>query len=158
MNWRWLGKCISTLKGNSISSIHSFPFLVSNYGIMGCWFFKQGYKLERFLPKNQHTQRKLWNYENWCSVELSKIGQLWHFLTPPHSPHYTNSQNSIVFFGYVESYAEIFLICTPCLKTRQPVLPYFTFIIHNCSRLKTRLLLIWLNSHQPRTRGHVEHH
>ena len=83
--------------------------------------------------------------------------KLWHFLTPPHSPHYTNSQNSIVFFGYVESYAEIFLICTPCLKTRQPVLPYFTFIIHNCSRLKTRLLLIWLNSHQPRTRGHVEH-
>ena len=31
-------------------------------------------KLEWFLPKNQHTQRKLLNLENWCSGELSKIG------------------------------------------------------------------------------------
>ena len=23
-------------------------------------------KLKRFLPKNQHTQRKLLNFENWC--------------------------------------------------------------------------------------------
>ena len=31
-------------------------------------------KLERFLPKNQHTQRKLLNFENWRNGELSKIG------------------------------------------------------------------------------------
>ena len=36
-----------------------------------------GTKLERFLPKNQHRQRKLLNFENWCNVELSKIGH--HF-------------------------------------------------------------------------------
>ena len=37
----------------------------------GCRVFKWGYtKLERFLAKNQHTQRKLLN---WCSGELSKI-------------------------------------------------------------------------------------
>ena len=36
-----------------------------------------GTKLDRFLPKNQHTQRKLLNFENWCSGELSKIGH--HF-------------------------------------------------------------------------------
>ena len=30
-------------------------------------------KLVRFLPKNQHTQRKLLNFENLCSGELSKI-------------------------------------------------------------------------------------
>ena len=30
--------------------------------------------LERFLPKNQHTQRKLINFENWCNGELSKFG------------------------------------------------------------------------------------
>ena len=24
-------------------------------------------KLERFLPKNQHTQRKLLNFENWVN-------------------------------------------------------------------------------------------
>ena len=40
-------------------------------------FSSGGTKLERFLPKNQHTQRKLLNFENWCSGELSKIGH--HF-------------------------------------------------------------------------------
>ena len=34
-------------------------------------------KLERFLPKNQLTQRKLLNFENWCNGEGSKIGH--HF-------------------------------------------------------------------------------
>ena len=29
-------------------------------------------ELERFLPKNQHTQRKLLNFENWCNGEVSK--------------------------------------------------------------------------------------
>ena len=29
-------------------------------------------KLERFLPKNQHTQTKLLNFENWSSGEVSK--------------------------------------------------------------------------------------
>ena len=36
-----------------------------------------GTKLEIFLPKNQHTQRKLLNFENWISGEVSKIGH--HF-------------------------------------------------------------------------------
>ena len=33
-----------------------------------------GTKLERFLPKNQHTQRKLLNFENWINgaSEVSK--------------------------------------------------------------------------------------
>ena len=33
-----------------------------------------GTKLERFLPKNQHTQRKLLNFENWVIGEMSKRG------------------------------------------------------------------------------------
>ena len=32
-----------------------------------------GTKLERFLPKNQHTQRKLLNFENWVNGEVSEI-------------------------------------------------------------------------------------
>ena len=40
--------------------------------------FSKGYtKLERFLHKNQYTQRKLLNFENWTNEEpqqLSKIG------------------------------------------------------------------------------------
>ena len=35
------------------------------------------------------------------------------FLTPPHD---TNSQNSIISFGYVDSYATIFLILYPLLE------------------------------------------
>ena len=44
----------------------------------GLWSFQTGgTKLERFLPKNQHTERKLLNFENWVSGEVSKIGR--HF-------------------------------------------------------------------------------
>ena len=40
----------------------------------GFWSFQAGCtKLERFLPKNQHTQRKLLNFENWVNGEVSKI-------------------------------------------------------------------------------------
>ena len=36
----------------------------------GLWSFQTGYtKLERFLHKNQHTQRKLLNSENWTNGE-----------------------------------------------------------------------------------------
>ena len=38
------------------------------------WSFQTGgTKLERFLPKNQHTQRKLLNFENWVNGVVSKI-------------------------------------------------------------------------------------
>ena len=40
-------------------------------------FSNEGTKLERFLPKNQHTQRKLLSFENWVSGEGTKIGH--HF-------------------------------------------------------------------------------
>mgnify|MGYP006888599605 CR=1 FL=1 len=40
-------------------------------------FSKGDTKLERFLLNNQHTQRKLLNFENWVSGEVSKIGH--HF-------------------------------------------------------------------------------
>ena len=44
----------------------------------GLWNFQAGgTKLEIFLPKNQHTQRKLLNFENWVNGEVSKIGH--HF-------------------------------------------------------------------------------
>ena len=35
-------------------------------------FSNGGAELERFLPKNQHTQMKLLNFENWCNGEVSK--------------------------------------------------------------------------------------
>jgi hypothetical protein len=47
-------------------------FFVLVYGLWqyGLWSFKTGYtKLERFLHKNQHAQRKLLNFENWTNGE-----------------------------------------------------------------------------------------
>ena len=39
----------------------------------GLWSFQTGgTKLERFLPKNQHTQRKLLNFENWINGKVSQ--------------------------------------------------------------------------------------
>ena len=35
-------------------------------------FSNGGTKLERFLPKDQHTQRKLLKFKNWVNGELSK--------------------------------------------------------------------------------------
>ena len=32
-----------------------------------------GTKLERFLPKNQHTQRKWLNFGNWVNGKVPKI-------------------------------------------------------------------------------------
>ena len=41
------------------------------------WRFETGdTKLERFLLKNQHTQRKLLNFEFWINGELSKSAKI----------------------------------------------------------------------------------
>ena len=43
----------------------------------GLWSFQTGStKLERFLPKNQHTQRKLVNFENRVNGEVSKSAKI----------------------------------------------------------------------------------
>ena len=43
----------------------------------GLWsFLVGGIKLERFLPKNQRTQRKLMNFENWVNGEMSNSAKI----------------------------------------------------------------------------------
>ena len=44
------------------------------YGL--CSFQVGGTKLERFLPKNQHTQRKLLNFQFWINSKLSKSAKI----------------------------------------------------------------------------------
>ena len=40
----------------------------------GLWSSQAGgAQLERFLSNNQHTQRKLLNFENWVNREVSKV-------------------------------------------------------------------------------------
>ena len=44
---------------------------------MGCGVFKQGYiKLKRFLHKNQRTQRKFLNFENWTNGEPQLLAKI----------------------------------------------------------------------------------
>ena len=58
--------------------ISGILFLWSILWQYGVWSFQTGdAKLERFLHKNQHTKRKLLNFEFWINGELSKIGH--HF-------------------------------------------------------------------------------
>jgi hypothetical protein len=81
-------------------------------------FQVKGYKIRKM---NQHTHSKLLIFENWCSGEVSKSAKFdfqCQFSTSKSSesvsiffiedaqfltaPHYTNSQNSIISFGYVD--------------------------------------------------------
>ena len=59
--------------------VHSFDgfHVMANMAILVVEFSRGGTKVERFLHKNQHTQRKLLNFEFWVNVELSKTGH--HF-------------------------------------------------------------------------------
>ena len=51
-----------------------------------------GTKLKRFLPKNQHTQRKLLNFGNWVNGEVSKIRH-----------HFRNKSRSILMLSKNEN-------------------------------------------------------
>ena len=54
----------------------------AKYGTYWLWSFQTGgTKLERFLPQNQHTQRKLLNFQNWVSGEVSKSAKSPNLLT-----------------------------------------------------------------------------
>ena len=47
------------------------------------WSFQTGgTKLERFLPKNQHTQRKFLNFENWPQLLAKTVFKIDYFILP----------------------------------------------------------------------------
>ena len=41
-------------------------------------FSMKGYTIRK-MPKNQRTQRKSLNFENWCGGEVSKVQNIWVF-------------------------------------------------------------------------------
>ena len=57
-----------------------------------------GTKLEIFLPKNQHTQRKLLNFENWVNGEVSKSAKI------GLSKSIFNVKNYLSQFFFIEEY------------------------------------------------------
>ena len=58
--------------------MHTVWSVVWQYGLWS--FHTGGTKLERFFPKNQHTQRKILNFENWVDGEVSKMPKFDHSL------------------------------------------------------------------------------
>ena len=77
--------------------------------------FFRGKELMRKIQRISHIVNWLWK---------SNLDTFWHLPTK-----YTSSQNSIISFGYVDSYAKIFLIFYPLLEnlittTNQNVSPH----------------------------------
>ena len=57
-------------------------------------------KLERCLPKNQHTQRKSSNFEFWINGELSKSAKIWLL----KSILYVNNHPNLSHFIFIKEY------------------------------------------------------
>ena len=78
-----LREIVNTYKQVQFSVSSRFEFKVAQSKLncklrqYGLWSFQTGgTKLEIFLPKNQHTQRKLVNFEFWINGELSKSDKI----------------------------------------------------------------------------------
>ena len=56
---------------------HQGGFLFTDgYGNTGCGVFKGEAQNQKIFHKNQHTQRKLLNSENWVNGEVSKRAKI----------------------------------------------------------------------------------
>ena len=74
----WLGRvslfCASPLLKGKMKFHTSLVLLYAlGYGNTECGVQTEGSKLERFLPKNQHTQRNVLNFENWTNPPVWKL-------------------------------------------------------------------------------------
>ena len=75
-------------------------------------FSNGGTKLERFLPKNQHTQRKLLNFENWVNGEVSKVPKFDQNLTFKVNFLCQKLSESFSIFFFIEEYQFSYLLLT----------------------------------------------
>ena len=61
----------------SISLIRKSSYCSQSIQQYGLWSFQTGgTKLERFLPKNQHSQRKFLDFENWTNGEPQQLAKI----------------------------------------------------------------------------------
>ena len=91
----------------------------------GLWRFQRGgTKLERFLPKNQHTQGKLLDFENWVNETRSKRAKIWL----SKSVFYLKNHSNLSKFFVIEdchNEGEIWCLCTPLTKRVQNCRPVY---------------------------------
>ena len=68
----------------------------------GLWSFQTGgTKLERLLPKNQHTQRKLLNFENWICGGLRSFQKSVLEINYFHPPTFTELMNNEILVVHI---------------------------------------------------------
>ena len=68
------------------------------------WSFqRRDTKLESFLAKNHHAQRKVLNFANWCSGEVSKSAKILPFYVKNH-------RNLSDFFSLKNTNLEVHLL------------------------------------------------
>ena len=85
---------------NTENMVRCFSFVKNDTALMysTLWQYRLsrfqagGTKLERFLPNNQHTTRKLLNFENCCNGEVSK------------SIFYVKNHRNLSQFFFIEEY------------------------------------------------------
>ena len=100
---KWFSLCNKDLE-KSTKWLH----IMTMFSLIGCglwqyglWSFQTGdIKLERFLPKNQHTQRKLLNFVFWINGELSKSAKIWL----SKSIFYVKNHPNLSHFFFIEEY------------------------------------------------------
>ena len=94
------GQLTTNVSGYDDAMRHSWCRLhrIWQYGL---WSFQAGgTRLERFLYKNQHTQRKLLNFEFWINGELSKSAKIWL----SKSIFYVKNHPNLSHFLFIEEY------------------------------------------------------
>ena len=112
------------------------------------WCYQKMSKTKKCAPKliffNEKKIEK--DSEDFWHRKLTLKVKFWLFLTPPH---YTNSQNSIISFGYVDFLAKIFPILYPPLEnsTTRITIIYMRDLVKNNSgtweKIDKRQLCAW---------------
>ena len=102
---------------SSFESMTGIHYTVWQYGL---WSFQTGgTKLERFLPKNQHSQRKFLNFDNWTNGEVSKCAK---------SPNLPTFKVNFVYQKLSESFSIFFSLKNINLGAHFLLLTFFDSI------------------------------
>ena len=84
-NLKGVPKLFKRIKQNKLRNCASNYTLIKILDIKEylLWLYRllsfQGTKLDRFLHKNQHTLRKLLNFENWTTLQIYTVFNCVHF-------------------------------------------------------------------------------
>ena len=115
-------------------------------------FSRGGTKLKRFLLKNQHTQRKLLIFENWCSGEVSKSANIWLSKSIFYAKNYPNLSQFLFSLKNTNLAAHLLLltffdtIILIAILLKSPILTVTTTSILKIQSFPTSMFILWQKS------------